>query len=225
MHRARRQQPPPLNPQCELTARGQQASALLTHTITKDTRSPLQAEPGTCLAARIHGAHVIGPGSPAWPRPNPGSRTTEASRASGTGLCGQPGGSARGKRLGREPNTHSPPSRSRRRCRRASAGPGPWGWPARWARRGTSAGTDDWPPAPRPAPIWPRPLAGVRKELRAHVRLRRPFSQSYVVSRKLGPRVWSAVQDCVTGREPQYAHAQEAATAALRRSVARLKWG
>lgn len=205
---------------------GQQPSALLARTITKDTRPPLQAEPGTRLAARIHGAHVIGPGSPAWPRPTPGSCTSEASRSSGTGPRERPGGSAWGKGPGREPNTHLPAA--------AAAAAAAAERPLDQARGvGRPAGRGAAPARalpigrrrPRPAPIRPRPLAGVRKELRAHVRLGRPFGQSYVISRKLGPRVWSAVQDCVTGREPKSAHAQEAATAALRLSVARRRWG
>lgn len=85
----------------------------------------------------------------------------------------------KGARRSSWPSTH-PPSRSRRHCRRASAGPGPRCGPASWAGRGTGAGTADWlPPAqlrprsalpPRGATEGPTPARPTAEAVRAELR-------------------------------------------------------
>lgn len=158
-----------------------------------------------CLLRRMNGARVIRPGPPARPRPAPGSCIPEALRF----LRDGPARTARRQRLGQGarqalwPSTHRPAAAAAAAAARPLDQAGGVGRPA-----GRGAAPARTPLIgccrPGPAPYRPCPLTGLRKGLRPHVRLLRPFGQSYVIRRTLGPRVWRAVQDCVTGREPHW---------------------
>ncbi|XP_019489446.1 PREDICTED: uncharacterized protein LOC109377527 [Hipposideros armiger] len=111
------------------------------------------------------------PPAPASLRPfAPSGRARAYSQEAALGARGQAGPLAE----------YSPPSSSRRRCRRASAGPGRRCGPASWAGRGTGADTANWllPARPRPLsalpPRWategPTPARPTAEAVRAELR-------------------------------------------------------